>query len=50
MLDLVAAVVGDAPAQSVYGLKEALDRILKHAPQLAAWKKFQRLASVASTH
>jgi hypothetical protein len=50
MLDLVAAVVGDAPPRSIYGLTETLDRILKHAPQLAAVRKFQRLVSVASTH
>jgi len=48
MLDLVAAVVGDAPPRSIYGLAKALDRILRHAPQLAAARKFQRLVSFAS--
>jgi hypothetical protein len=46
MLDLVAAVVGDAPSRSVYGLKGVLDRIRKHAPRLANTRKFQRLVSV----
>jgi hypothetical protein len=50
MLDLVAAVVGDAPPRSTYGLTKTLDRILKHAPQLAAARKFQRLVSLASAH
>jgi hypothetical protein len=50
MLDLVAAVVGDAPPRSIYGLTKTLDRILKHAPQLAAARKFQRLVSLASAH
>lgn len=48
MLDLVAAVVGDAPPRSIYGLTKALDRILRYAPQLAAARKFQRLVSFAS--
>jgi hypothetical protein len=48
MLDLVAAVVGDAPPRSIYGLTKTLDRILRHAPQLAATRKFQRLVSFAS--
>jgi hypothetical protein len=50
MLDLVAAVVGDEPPTNIYGLTKTLDRILKHAPQLAALRKFQRLVSFASTH
>jgi hypothetical protein len=48
MLDLVAAVVGDAPSPKLYGLTRSLDRILKHAPQLATQRKFQRLVSFAS--
>jgi hypothetical protein len=50
MLDLVAAVVGDAPPRSIYGLTKTLDRIIKHAPQLAATRKFQRLVSLASAY
>jgi hypothetical protein len=48
MLDLVAAVVGDAPPRSIYGLDKALHRILRHAPQLAAARKFQRLVSMST--
>jgi hypothetical protein len=32
ILDLVAAVAGEAPARSVYGLGKALERIREHAP------------------
>jgi hypothetical protein len=49
MLDLVAAVVGDAPPRSIYGLAKALDRILRHAPELAAARKFQRLVRTRAT-
>lgn len=48
MLDLVVAVIGDAPQGSIYKLTETLDRILKIAPQLAATRKFQRLVTSAS--
>jgi hypothetical protein len=48
MLDLVAAVVGDAPPRSIYGLAKALDRIVRYAPQLAAARKFQRLVGLSS--
>lgn len=48
VLDLVAAVVGDAPPRSVYGLTKTLERIREHAPHLAATRKFQRLVSAAS--
>ena len=48
MLDLVAAVVGEAPARSVYGLGSALERIRHHAPQLANTNKFQKLLSLES--
>jgi hypothetical protein len=48
MLDLLAAVVGEAPARSVYGLVKALERIRRHAPQLANGKKFQKLLRFAS--
>jgi hypothetical protein len=43
VLDLVAAIVGDAPARSVYGLGKVLDRIREHAPHVVNTKKFQRL-------
>lgn len=49
MLDLVAAVVGDAPNLGFYGLTTVLDRIQQHAPHLANTRKFQKLASAAST-
>ena len=48
MLYLVAAVVGDAPTRSMYGLMHVLDRIRGHAPHLANTRKFQKLASSAS--
>jgi len=50
MLDLIVAVVGDAPTRSVYGLTSVLDRIRKYAPHLADSKKFQRLVDSASVH
>jgi hypothetical protein len=50
VLDLVAAVVGDAPPRSIYGLAKTFERIREHAPHLAASKKFQRLVSLASAH
>jgi CHASE2 domain len=48
MLDLIAAVVRDSPARTVYGLTKVLDRIREHSPRLASLKKFQRLVSLAS--
>ena len=48
MLDLVAAVVGDAPARSNYGLRKALERIREHASPLANSKKFQKLLGLSS--
>jgi hypothetical protein len=50
MLDLLAAVVGDAPVKSVYGLNKVLDRIRAVDSQLADTKKFQKLVSEASIH
>lgn len=50
MLELISAVVGEAPARSIYGLMKALDMIKKHAPKLAETKKFQRLEQLASLH
>lgn len=48
MLDLISAVVGDAPTRSVYGLSKALDRLRAQDPKLADTKKFQKLVSLAS--
>jgi hypothetical protein len=50
MLDLLAAVAGDAPTRSVLGLSKALDRVRAYAPNLADNRKFQKLVSLASTH
>jgi hypothetical protein len=50
MLDLLAAVVGDPPARSVYGLGKALERVRDHAPRLVDTKKFQKLLSLASNN
>jgi hypothetical protein len=47
ILDLVAAVVGEAPARSAYRLNRVLERIREHGPALANTKKFQRLLSLA---
>jgi len=48
VLDLLVAVVGDAPAGSAYDLDKALDRLQSHAPQLAATRKFQKLLSLSA--
>ncbi len=50
LLDLAAAVVGDEPAGSVYGLKEILERIRSQDPQLADMRKFQRLLGIGGPH
>jgi hypothetical protein len=50
MLDLISAVVGDAPTRSISGLSKALDRVRVHDPKLADTKKFQKLVSIASMH
>jgi hypothetical protein len=50
MLDQLAAVVGDAPARSMFGLSKALVRLRTHAPALADTRRFQKLMSVASGH
>jgi hypothetical protein len=47
MLDLISAVVADAPTQSVYNLNKVLSRIRAHAPALADSKKFQKLVTIA---
>jgi hypothetical protein len=46
MLDLISAVVGDAPARSVYDLTKALDRVRAHDSKLAETKRFQKLVSI----
>jgi hypothetical protein len=48
MLELVSAVVGDAPTRSVYGLGKVLERIRASDPTLADKKKFQNLMSFAT--
>jgi hypothetical protein len=50
MLDLLAAVVGDAPPHSVFSLGKALDRLRSLAPTLAETKRFQKLVTAASIH
>jgi hypothetical protein len=50
MLDLIAAVVGDALPGSVYALGKALSRLRLFAPNLADTRKFQKLLSCASQH
>ena len=47
MLDLISAVVGDAPTRSIYQLRRALERVRKHDPKLSDTKRFQMLMSVA---
>lgn len=49
MLDLLAAVVGDAPPGSVYALGKALSRTKAVAPELADTRKFQRLSNASSS-
>jgi hypothetical protein len=46
MLNLISAVIGDAPAGRVYGLTKALDRVRAHDPKLANTNKFQQLVSI----
>ena len=48
MLDLLDAVVGEAPPGSVYRLGEALDRVAAISPTLVETRKFQRLKRFAS--
>ena len=50
MLELLSAVVGDAPPQSVFSLREALDKIAKASPPLVQSKPYQKLQSQASPH
>jgi hypothetical protein len=48
MLDLIAAVVGEAPPGSVYALGKALSRLRVIDPKLADTRKFQKLLTCAS--
>jgi hypothetical protein len=48
MLDLLAAIVGDAPVRSVFELSKALERVRAVVPSLANTNKFQRLIGQAS--
>jgi hypothetical protein len=50
MLDLIAAVVGEAPPGSVYALGKALSRLRSIDPNLANTRKFQKLLAGASQH
>ncbi|RZM92378.1 hypothetical protein CWO91_40505 [Bradyrhizobium genosp. SA-3] len=50
LLDLLAAVVGDAPPGSIYALREVLSRLRLIAPVLADSRQFQKLLPLASQH
>jgi len=50
MLDLLAAIVGDAPPGSIYSLGKALSRLRAVEPKLADERKFQKLLICASQH
>jgi hypothetical protein len=50
MLDIMAAVVGEAPPGSVYALGKALARLRAIDPALADTRKYQRLLTSASQH
>lgn len=50
VLDLLAAMVGEAPPHSVFSLNRALERLRSHAPELAESKKFQNLVTAAIIH
>ena len=50
MLDMIAAVVGEAPPGSVYALNKALLRLRAIDPKLAQTRKFQKLQTFASQH
>lgn len=47
MLELLTALLGDAPAGSAFGLSKALDRLRKVDPALAKKRKFQKLEIIA---
>ncbi|MEA2975682.1 MAG: hypothetical protein QOF19_1202 [Alphaproteobacteria bacterium] len=50
MLELLSAIVGDAPPQSIYSLRTVLDKLSKANPKLVQTKRFQKLESQASGH
>ncbi|THD63396.1 MAG: hypothetical protein E7813_18390 [Bradyrhizobium sp.] len=50
VLDLLVAVVGEAPVGSVFSLSTALTRLRDVAPNLATTRKFQNLLNAASPH
>jgi len=50
MLDIIAAVVGEAPPGSVYALGKALARLRSIDPVLADTRKYQKLLTSASLH
>jgi len=50
VLDLAAALVGEASAGSVYGLDAILKRVRHYAPEFANSKKFQKLISLSQTY
>jgi hypothetical protein len=47
MLDLLTAVVADAPPRSVHSLRTALDKVRAADPELAETRKFQKLLARA---
>jgi hypothetical protein len=50
MLDVVEAVVGEAPQGTVYALNKILSRLRAIDPKLADTRKFQKLLTYASQH
>jgi hypothetical protein len=50
MLDVISAVVGEAPPGSVYALGRGLSRLRAIDPKLAASRQFQKLLTSASQH
>jgi hypothetical protein len=50
MLDMIGAVVGEAPSGSVYSLGNALSRLRAIDPKLSDTRKFQKLLAYASQH
>jgi hypothetical protein len=50
MLDMIDAVVGEAPPGSVYALAKPLSRLQAIDPKLADTRKFQKLSTCASQH
>jgi hypothetical protein len=50
MLDVVEAVVGEAPPGTIYALNRALSRLRAIDPKLADTRKFQKLLTYASRH